>query len=65
MAERRHEIHINIDRRATAVIKLELQRARHVERRQIEREGQTANDERRQQHREYMRRRRAAAASLV
>ena len=66
MAERRHEIHINIDRRAAAIFKVDMKRGRRVERRErerVEREKLLPPEERqrRQLRRDYMKQRRAAA----
>jgi hypothetical protein len=79
LADHRHEIHVEISRRAAEIIKLELKRAGQVERRRererkrLERERQTPaslkDEGRRQQHRDYMKRRRqekpAGALSVV
>jgi hypothetical protein len=62
LSAHRHEIHINIGRRAAAILKVELKRARQVERRRRQRERENLlppeEIERRQLHRKYMRQRR-------
>jgi hypothetical protein len=66
LAERRHEIHINISARAAAIVKAEMKRARQVERRQRKRERDRLlppeEIERRSVRRKYMRQRRKEKA---